>query len=352
MKVLAAMSGGVDSSVAAALAKEAGWEVIGVTMKLWKGPGGEAPTAGCCTAADAEDARRVAASLDIPYYVWDYTSEFMSGVVSVFIDEYISGRTPNPCVECNRTVKFSRLLAHAEALGCDAVVTGHYARITEDEDGRRRLWRGADSAKDQSYVLSMLGQRQLSRLRFPVGEIVKEETRRIAAELGIRTAAKPDSQDICFAGEGGYRDFLAGQGVYTLPGPIVDRDGQVLGYHGGVSNYTIGQRRGLGVAVGIPRYVIDIDPDTDTVTVGAAEDLDIDEAVVGGMRWVNRPEAGFLGAQYRAHGRAVTAEVSEAGEGKVRVRFTEPQRAAAAGQTLALYRGDEVVGGGIIESAA
>lgn len=351
MKALAAMSGGVDSSVAAALAKEAGWEVIGVTLKLWKGPGGEAPAAGCCTVADAEDARRVAAALDIPYYVWDYTSEFMSGVVSVFIDEYISGRTPNPCVECNRTVKFSRLLAHAEALGCSAVVTGHYARITEEEDGRRRLWRGVDFGKDQSYVLSMLGQRQLSRLRFPVGEIVKEETRRIAAQLGIRTAAKPDSQDICFVGEGGYRDFLASRGVNTLPGPIVDRDGQLLGYHGGVSNFTIGQRRGLGVAVGIPRYVIDIDPDTDTITVGAEEDLDIDEAVVGGMRWVNRPEEGFLEAQYRAHGRAAPAEVSKQG-GKVRVRFTEPQRAVAAGQTLALYRGDEVVGGGVIESVA
>ncbi len=351
MKVLVAMSGGVDSSVAAALVKESGWEVIGVTMKMWKGPGGEAPTAGCCTVADAEDARRVAAHLDIPYYVWDYTDEFMSGVVDVFIGDYLSGRTPNPCVECNRTVKFSRLLAHADALDCDAVVTGHYARITA-EDGRRRLWRGVDPGKDQSYVLSMLGQDQLARLRFPVGELVKEETRRIAAELGIRTASKPDSQDICFVGRGDYRDFLAEQGVDSAPGPVLDRDGTVLGFHSGVSSFTIGQRRGLGVAVGARRYVIGIDPDTAAVTVGSAEDLEIEEAAVGGMSWVSGPVTGFLSAQYRAHGRAVMSEVSEAKGGGVRVRFSEPQRALACGQTLALYRGNEVVGGGIIESAA
>ena len=308
----------------------------------------EAPTAGCCTVADAEDARRVAAQLDIPYYVWDFTAEFMSGVVTNFIDDYISGRTPNPCVECNRTVKFSRLLAHADALDCDVVVTGHYAR-TGSDDGRWRLWRGVDPGKDQSYVLSMLGQDQLARLHFPVGGLVKEETRRIAAELGIRTASKPDSQDICFVGHGDYRDFLAAQGVNATPGPIVDGDGTVLGFHHGVTNFTIGQRRGLGVAVGTPRYVTGIDPLTATVTVGSRDDLGVSEVLVDNLSWVYRPVTGSLLAQYRAHGRAVAAEVSETGGG-VRMRFSEPQPAVARGQTVALYREDEVLGGGIIEA--
>lgn len=350
MRALVAMSGGVDSSVAAALAKEAGWEVLGVTMKLWKGPGGEAPTAGCCTVSDAEDARRVAAHLDIPYYVWDYTAEFMSGVVDGFIDDYISGRTPNPCVECNRTVKFSRLLAHAEALDCDTVVTGHYARIEAGGD-RFRLRRGVDPAKDQSYVLSMLGQEQLARLWFPVGELTKEETRRIAADLGLRTADKADSQDICFVGKGDYRDFLTDQGVNPVPGPIVDQDGAMLGIHRGITNFTIGQRRGLGVAVGEPRYVIGIDPATSTVTVGTREDLAVNEAVLAPMNWVHRPMAGSMEAQYRAHGKAVEAQVSVAA-GAAKVSFSEPQLAVARGQTLALYRDDEVVGGGIIQAVS
>ena len=350
MKALVAMSGGVDSSVAAALAKQSGWEVLGVTLKLWKGPGGEAPTAGCCTVSDAEDARRVAAHLDIPYYVWDYTAEFMSGVVNGFIDDYVSGRTPNPCVECNRTVKFDRLLAHADALDCDKVVTGHYARI-ERRDGRYRLRRGVDPDKDQSYVLSMLGQEQLARLSFPVGELDKTETRRIAADLGLRTASKADSQDICFVGQGDYRDFLASQGVNPLPGPIVDRDGNLLGIHQGVTNFTIGQRRGLGVAVGEPRYVVEIDPVTSTITVGTREELGVKELLLTDVSWVDRPVGGWVLAQYRAHGTPVDAEVWERAR-PVRVRFAEPQPGVALGQTLALYRDDEVVGGGIIHTTS
>ncbi len=350
MRALVAMSGGVDSSVAAALMKEQGWEVMGVTMKLWQGPDGEAPTAGCCTVSDAEDARRVAARLDIPYYVWDYTEEFMSGVVGGFIDDYLTGRTPNPCVECNRTVKFSRLLAHADALEYDMVVTGHYARITS-EGGRYRLWRGVDPGKDQSYVLSMLGQDQLARLRFPVGDLTKDQTRRMATRLGLRTAHKPDSQDICFVGQGNYREFLAGQGVAPAQGPIIHQDGRLLGVHHGITNFTIGQRRGLGVAVGEPLYVTDIDADSGIVTVGDRSDLGVDEATVENMSWVDRPVTGALLAQYRAHGRAVPAEVSLDDE-LTTVRFSEPQEALARGQTLALYLDEEVVGGGIIRTTA
>ena len=350
MRALVAMSGGVDSSVAAALCKERGWEVMGVTMKMWEGPNGEAPTTGCCTVSDAEDARRVAAQLEIPYYVWDYTEEFMSGVVEGFVDDYISGRTPNPCVECNRTVKFTRLLAHADALEYEVVVTGHYARVAA-EGGRYRLRRGVDAAKDQSYVLSMLGQDQLARLRFPVGEITKDETRRIAGRLGIRTADKPDSQDICFVRTGDYRTFLTEQGVQPVQGPIFHKDGRLLGFHHGIANFTIGQRRGLGLAVGEPLYVIDLDPDSGVVTVGEQADLAVDEVVIEQPSWVDEPTEGALLAQYRAHGSAIPAEVAVT-DGAARVRFAEPQSAVARGQTLALYRGDEVVGGGIIVATA
>ncbi|MDE0642700.1 MAG: tRNA 2-thiouridine(34) synthase MnmA [Acidimicrobiia bacterium] len=348
MKALVAMSGGVDSSVAAALMKEEGWEVMGVTMKLWQGPGGEAPTAGCCTVSDAEDARRVAAQLDIPYYVWDYTEEFMSGVVEGFVEDYATGRTPNPCIECNRTVKFTNLLAHAEALGYEVVVTGHYARVTSDSDGYH-LWRGVDPRKDQSYVLSMLGQQQLARLRFPVGELTKEETRKVASRLGIRTADKPDSQDICFVGQGDYRQFLGSRGVTPIQGPILHRDGRMLGVHHGITNFTIGQRRGLGVAVGEPLYVFDLDEDSATVMVGDLSDLAVDQVTLTRLSWINRPVTGEVLAQYRAHGRAVPSEISVQDDQPV-IRFSEPQQALAKGQTVSLYRDNQVVGGGIIES--
>ncbi len=345
MRVLAAMSGGVDSSVAAALMVEQGHEVVGVTLKLWSGPNGEAPTAGCCTVSDAEDARRVAAQLDIPYYVLDYSEVFMDGVVERFVSDYAAGRTPNPCIECNRTVKFSRLLEHAAELECDLVVTGHYAR-TMREEGRWRLLRGKDRHKDQSYVLSMLGQRELARVRFPVGELTKAETRRRASELGLRTAAKPESQDICFVGAGDYRDFLRRVAPETeRPGPIVDLDGRHLGAHRGVATVTIGQRRGLGVAVGEPRYVVEVRPETATVVVGRREDLAVDELTLTDLSWVGGepPLDPTVEVQYRAHGETVPGVV----DGAV-VRLAEPAFGVAPGQTATLYRGDEVLGGGII----
>ena len=350
MKALIAMSGGVDSSVAAALMRSEGHEVIGVTMKMWKGPNGEAPTAGCCTVSDAEDARRVAAQLDIPYYVLDYTEEFMGGVVNRFVDEYVAGRTPNPCVECNRKVKFSRLVEHAAQLDCDVVVTGHYAR--SDFDGAKwHLRRGVDLAKDQSYVLSMLGQSRLGNVRFPVGGLTKAETRTIAASLGLRTAAKAESQDICFVGKGNYRQFLAGRGVEPQPGPIVDHDGTLLGTHEGITNFTIGQRKGLGFAVGEARYVTGLDAVTSTVTVGRRPDLEVTDLAIDQLAWVDEPVSGEVLIQYRAHGEAVPGRVLLTDSG-AKVQFDEPQLAVAAGQTVAFYRSDEVLGGGIITATS
>ncbi len=350
MRVMVAMSGGVDSSVAAAMMVEAGHEVIGVTLKLWEGPSGELPTAGCCTVSDAEDARRVAAQLDIPYYVLDYTERFMEGVVDRFVVEYAEGRTPNPCVECNRTVKFDQMLAHSEDLECDALVTGHYARVDCDESGWH-LRRGVDPAKDQSYVLAMLGQVELARTLFPIGELTKAETRAHAGRLGLRTAGKAESQDICFVGQGDYREFVRRRTPgAVVPGPIVDVDGAVVGHHGGVIDFTIGQRRGLGVAAGEPRYVVGIDAGAATITIGTADDLLIGRAFVEGVTFVagHPPAAGrSLAAQVRYRGRPVPVMASPS-QGRWIIEFDEPQAGVAPGQTAVLYDDDEVVGGGII----
>jgi tRNA-uridine 2-sulfurtransferase len=338
------MSGGVDSSVAAAQMVEAGHDVIGVTMKMWSGPNGEAPTSGCCTVSDAEDARRVAATLGIPYYVVDYTDHFSTGVIDNFVGGYLAGRTPNPCVECNRRVKFSVLLDHATELDCDLVVTGHYAR-TDRVGDRWRLRRGVDRDKDQSYVLSMLGQEQLARVRFPIGQMTKSETRDRAAALGLRTANKADSMDICFVRGGDYRSFLAEVAPEGFQfGPILDEDGRQLGEHDGVVGYTIGQRRGLGVAVGEPRYVTGIDPTTATVTIGRRQSLEVGAVVIEDVTSVSGEGlSGELLAQYRAHGEAVPVEL-----GDNRVVFDTPQSAVAPGQTITFYVDDEVKGGALI----
>lgn len=345
MKALVAMSGGVDSSVAAALMRERGHEVIGVTLKLWSGPGGEAPTAGCCTVSDSEDARRVAAQLDIPYYVLDYTREFEDGVVDRFVSDYATGRTPNPCIECNRTVKFEALLGNLGDFDCDLLVTGHHARIERRETGPRLL-RGRDEHKDQSYVLSMLTGEQLERLLFPVGELTKAQVRAVAAEMGLRTAAKAESMEICFVGQGDYRSFLEmkAPGAFTS-GSLVDEDGERLGEHEGIAGFTIGQRRGLGVALGEPRYVVGIDASTSTVVVGRRDRLAVSRLELSAISWVGPPSAGGVDAQYRAHGEAVPATLS----GSTLV-FDTPQEAVAPGQTVAFFRGDEVLGGALIAS--
>ena len=351
MRVLAAMSGGVDSSVAAALMDQAGHEVTGVTLKLWQGPGGEAPTHGCCTVSDSEDARRVAARLDIPYYVFDYTDDFAEAVVNPFISEYRSGRTPNPCVECNRSIKFSILLEEAARLECELLVTGHYARVSP-EGNRWRLRRGVDRDKDQSYVLHMLGQEELSRTRFPVGEMTKAETRRIAADLRLRNANKRDSYEICFV-QGDYRDFIAEAAPEAhRPGLIVDTSQQPVGKHRGVANFTVGQRRGLGVAAGEPRYVVELDPRTSTVVIGSDRDLQTRAIEVENVSWVtgDPPLNPTCLVQIRAHGEPVEARMEHAGLGTNRwtATFVEPERGAAPGQAAVFYRGDEVLGGGRI----
>jgi tRNA-specific 2-thiouridylase len=335
MRVLVAMSGGVDSSVAAARLLAEGHDVTGVTLKLW---GGESDS-GCCSVSDVEDARRVAAQLGIPHYTFNFADDFAAAVVGPYVDAHAAGLTPNPCVECNRSIKFGRLLERAGDLGFDAVATGHHARVVG-----RQLARGRDLGKDQSYVLYMLAEADLARLRLPVGEMTKAEVRAEAAALGLRTAEKPESMEVCFITRGGRERFLADRGVMRS-GDIVDGAGRVLGHHDGAAAYTVGQRRGLGVATGERRYVVDVDAAGGAVTVGAYEDLLRREARVTGLAFVaGTPPAATepLLVQVRAHATPFEGVL----DGDV-VRFASPQPRVAPGQVVALYRGDVLLGGGL-----
>jgi tRNA-specific 2-thiouridylase len=339
MNVLVAMSGGVDSSVAAGLLLEAGHEVTGVTLRLW---GGETDS-GCCSVGDVEDARRVAAQLGVPHYVFNLSEEFETAVVAPYVAAYASGTTPNPCVECNRSIKFGRLLARADALGFDALATGHHARVLRDDDGVMRLRRGVDAGKDQSYVLYMLGQQELDRTLLPIGEITKAGVREHAARLGLRTASKPESMDVCFVRREDRRDFVDAR-TSPRPGRMLDTSGGVLAEHDGVAGFTVGQRRGLGVALGEPRYVVAVDARAATVTIGTRADLQCDHLVVRDLCWVDGAPGHdrSLSVQTRAHGAPGVGWL----EGNV-VRLREPMIRVASGQVVALYDGDLVVGGGI-----
>jgi tRNA-specific 2-thiouridylase len=346
---LVAMSGGVDSSVAAALMLEAGYDVIGVTLKQWQGEDGQMPVAGCCTVSDAEDARRVSSQLGIPYYVLDYVEEFTAAVVEPFGRGYLDGLTPNPCIECNRKVRFRALLDRTSELGCDVLVTGHHARVERDGD-IYRLRVAVDPTKDQSYVLHMLDQEALARVRLPVGEMTKAEVRERAAQLGLRTADKPDSQDICFVTSGDYREFLRTRVPEIVsPGPIVDTDGEVVGEHDGTASFTIGQRRGLGVSVGEPRYVVDIEPRHQRVTIGTREDLLTDGCVATDMRFTHRPldDGDRVDVKLRYRMDPVPAKV-EVLDTRWRFAFDEPQPRPAPGQAVVAYDGEYVLGGGTI----
>ncbi len=337
-KVLVAMSGGVDSSVAASLMIEAGHDVTGVTLKLW---GGEQDS-GCCSVSDVEDARRVAAQLNIPHYVFNFTESFDASVVDPYIAAYARGTTPNPCVECNRTMKWGRLLERSEQLGFDYLVTGHHARIAETRDGPR-LRRGDDAAKDQSYVLYMLNEAQLARTLLPVGHMTKGEVRAHAVRLRLRTASKSESMDVCFITKGGRETFL-GDRVPRAPGRIVATDGELLGSHDGIDRFTIGQRRGLRISASERRYVVDIDAHDQTVTLGGRDDLLRAVTALRDLEFPGeRPVATqLLFGQTRAHGTPAPCFV----EGDV-VRWSRPQPRVAAGQVVVFFDDDIVVGGGI-----
>jgi len=343
LRVLAALSGGVDSSVAAALLLDAGHDVVGVTMKLWGG----AQDSGCCSVGDVEDARRVAQQLGIDHHVFNFTDDFAVRVVTPYVDDHAAGRTPNPCIECNRHLKFDRLLARAGQLGFDTLATGHHARVVTDPDGRRRLLRGVDRAKDQSYVVHMLGQGPLSRVLLPVGELTKAEVRHRASALGLRTARKPESQDTCFiTAEGGREAFLGGR-IALRPGRVLDRSGATVGSVPAVELVTVGQRRGLAGGGGARRYAVAVDVGAGTVTVGNRDDLCCEGVAVRDPGWVSgrAPSRGApVLVQCSAHGRAVPARWE--GDG---VSFVRPERRPAPGQAVVVYdsdTGEEVLGGG------
>lgn len=352
MKVLAAMSGGVDSAVAAARAVDAGHDVTGVHLALSAAPASTRVGArGCCTLEDSRDARRAADALGIPFYVWDFAARFKAAVIDDFVAEYAAGRTPNPCVRCNEQIKFAALLDKAVALGFDALCTGHYARIVDTPAGRE-LHRAVDNGKDQSYVLGVLTAGQLARSMFPCGSSPKDVIRAEAADRGLAVAAKPDSHDVCFIPDGDTAGWLRGR-LGPDEGPIVDTDGREIGRHEGAYTYTVGQRRGLRIDQpapdGRPRYVLSISPVTSTVTVGPAESLEVSALTGRGVSWPGAAPAGGVEclAQVRAHGEPVPA-TAYVDEGALEVRLHTPLRGVAPGQTVVLYDGTRVIGAATI----
>ncbi|MFB4316929.1 tRNA 2-thiouridine(34) synthase MnmA [Actinomadura sp. 21ATH] len=352
LRVLAAMSGGVDSAVAAARAAAAGHEVTGVHMALSSNPQSYRTGArGCCTLEDSRDARRAADVIGIPFYVWDLAERFDRDVVQDFVEEYAAGRTPNPCLRCNEKIKFTALLDRALALGFDAVCTGHYARLA---DGVLR--RGVDEGKDQSYVLAVCTPEQLAHAMFPLGDTTKADIRAEAERRGLQVADKPDSHDVCFIADGDTRGFLAGR-LGTAPGPIVDEDGTEVGEHEGAYAYTVGQRKGLRIgrpaADGRPRYVLDISPVTNTVTVGPREALDVREIIAERPVWLSAPPAGPFGCQVqlRAHGEVHDCTAEPDGD-RVRITLARPAQGVAPGQAAVLYEGDRVLGSATIGDTA
>ena len=351
-KVVVAMSGGVDSSVAAALLKEQGHEVTGMMLRLWSEPGKE-DTNRCCTPDSMAQARRVAAKLDIPFYVIDAKDVFRETVVEYFLEGYARGETPNPCLICNRKIRWTFLLEHALALGVEYMATGHYVRRLQAENGTVSLLRAVDRNKDQSYVLHVLTQEKLKHALFPVGDYPKPEIRQIAERHGLPTASRKDSQDLCFLAGEDYRNFLQRNAAEMLkPGEIVTRDGKALGAHNGLANYTIGQRKGLGVASPVPLYVLGKNAAQNALIVGTQDELGSDTLTARDVNWVSgEVQADPFRAEVKIRYTAKEAKalVTPLGEGQVQVRFDAPQRDITAGQAAVFYQGEVMLGGGIIQ---
>lgn len=354
-KVVVGMSGGVDSSVAAWLLKEQGYEVIGVTMQIWQDEDNQIQeeNGGCCGLSAVEDARRVAWDLEIPYYVMNFKEEFKSNVINYFVDEYQKGRTPNPCIACNRYVKWESLLKRSMDIGAEFIATGHYAQIEKLENGRFALKKSVTAAKDQTYALYNLTQFQLSHTLMPVGAYSKDQIRELAKGLHLEVAHKPDSQEICFIPDHDYAGFIEeSTGRKAAEGNFVDLDGQVIGRHKGITHYTVGQRKGLGLSMGQPVFVVEIRPETNEVVIGKGNDVFSDTLRADKLNWMAieglEGREMRLSAKIRYSHKGAMCTVKEVENGLVECRFDEPQRAITPGQAVVFYQGDYVVGGGTI----
>lgn len=353
-KVVVGMSGGVDSSVAAYLLKQQGYDVIGVTMQIWQEEEHSDEEDGCCGLTAVDDARRVAAKLDIPYYVLNFKKEFKSKVIDYFIEEYLKGATPNPCIACNRYVKWESLLTKAMAIGADYIATGHYAKVTRHpETGRYTLALSETDGKDQTYALYNLTQFQLEHTIMPLGSYEKDEIRRIARDIGLMVADKPDSQDICFVPDRDYGTFISENTDVVIPeGNFVDKSGNILGRHKGICNYTIGQRKGLGIALGVPAYVCSINPESNEVVLGSNEDLFKRDVLVRDFNWMAYEKPGE-GSSIRAMGKIRYSQKMSpctlmVAKDNVICEFDTPQRAVTPGQAAVFYVDGYVLGGGVI----
>ncbi len=353
-KVVVGMSGGVDSSVAAYLLKQQGYDVVGVTMQIWQDESHEEieNKGGCCGLSAVDDARRVAAMLDIPYYVMNFKSEFKRDVIDYFVREYLAGRTPNPCIACNRYVKWESLLTRSIQIGADYIATGHYARICELPNGRYAIRNSVTAKKDQTYALYNLTQDQLKRTLMPIGDYTKEEVRKIAEDIGLMVAGKPDSMEICFVPDNDYASFIEKEtGVTSVPGDFVDVDGNVIGKHRGVIHYTVGQRKGLGIALGKPAFVVAIRPEQNQVVIGEDRDVYTERLYANNLNFMavdDIPEPVHVKAKIRYSHEGAYCTVRKIDSDTIECIFDQPVRAVTPGQAVVLYDGEYVLGGGTI----